>query len=323
MLETLRRYREPVAWALLGALALQLLLTILTFALAAAGVGGLRAAGYAAGYPLAGGLVIAAAVVLGSCVYWGQPTSNARLLVLLGAALFAAAVLVDVLVAVIGMVGGSGFSSMLSEILQAALPGLAAVVLFGVWESLPAPVRPRALPGPPPTWGPPVHQQQSEPRRYAPPEAFGRTDHISRRTAAEPTGQSQSDQFGSTQANWGFNSAGNSGTAQSMSETAATGPATEGTGQPAWRPAPQPPPQRLQPEPGDSPVGPHNAAPTSGPPPDPGRNATSARRSRPVAAGADEPTGGPDQDQLPPVDSPPRDAVVDHGPGTPEAPARW
>lgn len=344
MPDKLKAFREPVAWVLLAAVAVQILGLIPALGLRAA-VGGGGGAGV---------LVIAGTAVVLACAYWGERTPHARTLALVAAIEYAVLTLLVIILAVITAVVGNSLIG-LSVLAGAVVPLIAAVGLYAVRDSLPAPARPRAMPGPPPNWGPPPpprghdgaadaapwsrapgmepwqqpgtrqHPQRPEPSAQQPwqhsapsarqpwqqsqasaqqpwppqsapqqpwppqhepqqpqPQSWPQDPWQQETSRQEPWQQDRPPQNPPhPQEPWRQDRAAaplpwdqrtgseaptrpNPGLRQGQSaDSGRTDSGADGiqADSPAWRPAPQPSPQRLQPQPGEAPVGPHTSAP--------------------------------------------------------------
>jgi hypothetical protein len=244
MVERLRRLRGPIAWLLVGATGLELLLSLIAFVYYAIVGGAVNGTYVATSQPVvAWSLLVAVAV--GACGLWGRPHPQARQLSVIAAIELALFALFYVIFAIVGLLVGSGALSMVRVLVEAIAPGVLSAALFAVHAGLPDPPRPSQqygqiggritdqppVPGPhvsgqPPTW--PQPGRQENPTQWQ-------------------TGQSQTDQFGNPGAHFGYENPGYSA----------------GTGSGEWQPAVQQPPQRLEPSPDQPPVGPHSQPPAS------------------------------------------------------------
>lgn len=269
MLERLRRFREPAAYVVLAAIGLQIVLALVAVGYYTV-LAGPSGAGYIAAEQLSRTLMLLAVIVVASCALWGPPTPHARTIALAGIVLFGVHGGLALVLAVIGMFESGNAFAMVTVLLELLVPGLAIVVLIAVRSGLP-PARPASghqlqgqqLPG------------QQQPRQPYPGQPHGRPQNLPTRPVQQPPGgrppqqpgefppgtapnvgqdrpsdrasfPSQKDQFGNPHANSARRYGANSGPQrQSLGETD------------QWQPVDQPGPQRLEPSPYHSPVGPH------------------------------------------------------------------
>lgn len=234
-MERLRRFREPAAYVVLAALAVQIVLAV-----AAVGyytlLAGPSGAGTIAAQQLSRTLVILAAVVVGACALWGQPTPHARAITLAGIVLFSVHGLLALVLAVFAMFESSNVFAMVTMLLELLVPGLAVVVLVAVRSALP-------IAGPPQQFPPSGTGSQFGPRQLWDPAPNIRSDLPSDRLNF----RSQTDQFANPYSNSADQYGGNA------QQPPVCRPESE-----HWQPVQQPGPQRLEPSPYSSPVGPHS-----------------------------------------------------------------
>ncbi|GAA2098754.1 hypothetical protein GCM10009841_12170 [Microlunatus panaciterrae] len=152
MVTSLKKFREVAAFVLLGALALTMLMGLVSLIYLATldGYGFASASAVAGDYFSSAVLVVLLTLVVASCVLV-EPTPHARLLTLLSLIAVGGGVLLSLLFAVIGLAAPGGPTVVMSffAYLAGLAPAvLAAIVLFRLLQGQPAQVRQRqAAPG--------------------------------------------------------------------------------------------------------------------------------------------------------------------------------
>lgn len=309
MVDKLQKLREPLAFVVVGAFALRLVLSLGAFAVYTASIGPVSAA-LSALDPISGGLLaLTGTVIVGSCAVWGDPTPRARFLVLIAAVLFAVEVAVGVLIGIVGLFAGNPFGTLV-QMLHLVLPALAAVVLYTIHQGLPAPADRQPVPG----WPQQPAPQQTAPQQTGPRPSGPRPSGSQPQSSGpqhsgpqhpppqpglqhqpgpqqhawsnqqpgphhQPAPQQPDHQTGQQQPHPGQHDGPPPPAAPGPPPPAAPGP-PPGSGAPQtgqagapeqiapepgrdvdtvdWQPAPQQPPQRLQPSPHHPAVGPHS-----------------------------------------------------------------
>lgn len=172
MVESLKKLREVSAFVVLGVLALNLLLGVIGVIITGADLGiGLAASAYANVSTMGLPLVLLTALVA-SCVLIEERTKNARLLTLLSLVVIGIGLLIAFVTSVIGLVSGSvvGF---LTTLVSFAIPVLAVLFLWRLFQGQPAPVRQVAPQALPPNQGGYPYPQQPQPPQQMPAPQYG------------------------------------------------------------------------------------------------------------------------------------------------------
>jgi hypothetical protein len=283
VVDKLKQLREPAAWVMLAAVALHALWMLVTFLWYAKD--GRFALGNAGWLVLttqqSGVVVLATAIAIGACALWQPPSRNARLLALLASIGFAVVIVLGMIFAVIGFIGGAtGLVMVRAGFVEAVVPALAGVITFRIYRSLPAPVpprrQPRSHPGShpdgPSQWGPPAQLPGGQPYPPGPSQMpYGGPPPQPRYAPQQPAPQAPQPPPGQS---WGPPPEDRSGGWQNQTQDVRSqfdqfgNPERNSTGefpgysQPqvpgAWQPAAQPPPQRFEPSPDQPPIGPHS-----------------------------------------------------------------
>lgn len=150
MVETLNRYREPVAWLALAISAVYILVSLVRWGLLLGSSSLAEASRQVGGSSLSVVMVMVVVATVLSCVVVKPVTPQARRLIRLGSTVVGLAALIELVMTVIGLFGPAGgllggALEVLGALLEAGVKVAAAVLLYRTSQGAPEPVARKAV----------------------------------------------------------------------------------------------------------------------------------------------------------------------------------
>lgn len=326
MIDKLKRFREPAAFVFLGAVVVQIIVAVVQLPIRAdtystttsRGGLGIAAQNVLTQYLQHPGLVVAAAILVGSCVLMTERTAHDRLLVVISLIIFGVLTLESLVLAILGLTSGLNFLDLINTVMLLLVPAGSAVLMLLVVLNLPAPAG-RQAPGY--GYGPPGYQAgmqpPSGPGGAYPQQPAPYPPHASPEPGYPSPGPQPGQPFG-----------GPPPQSQAPAGPPPGNPSFGGPPQPGQGPPPGSPPSGPPSQPGQPFGGPQEPVqPPDTPPPPPGQQPSSAGQGPPPEAPSPgpSPTSGADTGETtqirPTADQPPAGETESDPAGYPFGPA--